>query len=123
MDKIESMVSEITGVTKQREGAISSNELVGNVERSVVQSAHITEPLFWVHSQVKKEVLTMLLDTSKAAWKGNKQYLHYVLDDATRAYIALSDEYFYEDMDIFLDDSTKNQQAIEQLKNLMQPAM
>ena len=26
-------------------------------------------------------------------------------------------------MDIFLDDSTKNQQAIEQLKNLMQPAM
>ena len=123
MDKIESMVSEITGVTKQREGAISSNELVGNVERSVVQSAHITEPLFWVHSQVKKEVLTMLLDTSKAAWKGNKQYLHYVLDDATRAYIALSDEYFYEDMDIFLDDSTKNQQAIEQLKSLMQPAM
>lgn len=123
MDKIESMISEITGVSKQREGAISSNELVGNVERSVIQSAHITEPLFWVHNQVKREVLTMLLDTSKAAWKGNKRYLHYVLDDATRAYITLSDEYFYEDMDIFLDDSTKNQQALEQLKNLMQPAM
>lgn len=123
MDKIESMVSEITGVTKQREGAISSSELVGNVERSVIQSAHITEPLFWVHNQVKREALTMLLDTSKAAWKGNKRFLHYVLDDATRAYITLSDEYFYEDMDIFLDDSTKNQQALEQLKNLMQPAM
>lgn len=123
MDKIESMVSEITGVTKQREGAISSNELVGNVERSVIQSAHITEPLFWVHNQVKREVLTMLLDTSKQAWKGNKRYLHYILDDATRAYITLSDQYFYEDMDIFIDDSTKNQQAIEQLKNLMQPAM
>ena len=123
MDKIESMVSEITGVTKQREGAISSSELVGNVERSVIQSAHITEPLFWVHNQVKREALTMLLDTSKAAWKGNKRYLHYVLDDATRAYITLSDEYFYEDMDIFLDDSTKNQQALEALKSLMQPAM
>lgn len=44
MDKIESMLSEISGVSKQREGSISSNELVGNVERSVVQSAHITEP-------------------------------------------------------------------------------
>ena len=124
MDKIESMVSEITGVTKQREGAISSNELVGNVERSVVQSAHITEPLFWVHNQVKKEVLSMLLNTAKFAWKdSDKRCVHYVLDDATRAFLTLSDDFFYEDMDIFLDDSTKNQQQLEALKQLMQPAM
>lgn len=123
MDKIESMLSEISGVSKQREGSIASNELVGNVERSVVQSAHITEPWFWVHNQVKKEVLTMLLDTSKEAWKGNKRCLHYILDDATRAFLTLSDSFFYEDMDVFLDDSTKNQQQIEALRNLMQPAM
>ena len=123
MAKIEDMASEITGVSKQREGAISSNELVGNVERSVIQSAHITEPWFWVHNQVKKEVLTMLLDTSKEAWKGNKRCLHYILDDATRAFLTLSDSFFYEDMDVFLDDSTKNQQQIEALRNLMQPAM
>ena len=124
MDKIESMVSEITGVTKQREGAISSNELVGNVERSVVQSAHITEPLFWVHNQVKKEVLSMLLNTAKFAWKdSDKRCIHYVLDDATRAFLTLTDDFFYEDMDIFLDDSTKNQQQLEALKQLMQPAM
>lgn len=124
MDKIESTVSEITGVTKQREGAISSNELVGNVERSVVQSAHITEPLFWVHNQVKKEVLSMLLNTAKFAWKdSDKRCVHYVLDDATRAFLTLNDDFFYEDMDIFLDDSTKNQQQLEALKQLMQPAM
>ena len=123
MAKIEDMASEITGVSKQREGAISSNELVGNVERSVIQSAHITEPWFWVHNQVKREVLTMLLDTSKEAWKGNKRCLHYILDDATRAFLTLSDNFFYEDMDVFIDDSTKNQQQIEALRNLMQPAM
>lgn len=123
MDKIESMVSEISGVSKQREGSIASNELVGNVERSVVQSAHITEPWFWMHNQVKKHALTMLLDTSKAAWKGNKSCLHYILDDATRAFISLSDDFFYEDMDIFVDDTTKNQQQLEALKQLMQPAM
>lgn len=123
MAKIEDMASEITGVSKQREGAISSNELVGNVERSVIQSAHITEPWFWVHNQVKREVLIMLLDTSKEAWKGNKRCLHYILDDATRAFLTLSDNFFYEDMDVFIDDSTKNQQQIEALRNLMQPAM
>lgn len=123
MDKIESMLSEISGVSKQREGSISSNELVGNVERSVVQSAHITEPWFWVHNQVKKECLTMLLDTAKHAWKDNRTSMQYVLDDATRAFLTLSDDFFYEDMDIFVEDTTKNQQQIEALKNLMQPAM
>lgn len=123
MDKIESMLSEISGVSKQREGSISANELVGNVEKSVVQSAHITEPWFWVHNQVKKECLTMLLDTAKHAWKDNKTSIQYVLDDATRAFLTLSDDFFYEDMDIFVEDTTKNQQQIEALKNLMQPAM
>lgn len=123
MDKIESMLSEISGVSKQREGAIASNELVGNVERSVVQSAHITEPWFWVHNQVKKEAITMLLNTAKYVWKDNKTELHYILDDATRAFITLSEDFFYEDYDIFVEDTTKNQQQIEALRNLMQPAM
>lgn len=123
MDKIEAMLSEITGVSKQREGSISSNELVGNVERSVVQSAHITEPWFWTHNQVKKEALQMLLNTAKYAWKDNKANINYVLDDATRAFLTLSDDFLYEDMDVFVEDTTKNQQQIEALKNLMQPAM
>ena len=123
MDKIESMLSEISGVSKQREGSIASNELVGNVERSVVQSAHITEPWFWTHNQVKKECITMLLDTAKSAWKDNKTCIQYILDDATRAFLTLSDNFFYEDYDIFVEDTTKNQQQIEALRNLMQPAM
>lgn len=123
MDKIESMISEISGVSKQREGSIASNELVGNVERSVVQSAHITEPWFWTHNQVKKECITMLLDTAKYAWKDNKTCIQYVLDDATRTFLTLSDDFFYEDYDIFVEDTTKNQQQIEALRNLMQPAM
>lgn len=123
MDKIESMLSEISGVSKQREGGISSNELVGNVERSVVQSAHITEPWFWTHNQVKREAISMLLNTSKWAWKDNKTNLQYILDDAARAFITLSDSFFYEDYDVFVEDTTKNQQQIDALKNLLQPAM
>lgn len=124
MDKIESMLSEISGVSKQREGSISTNELVGNVERSVQQSAHITEPWFWTHNQVKRECLNMLLNTAKWAWKdGSKTHLQYILDDATRAFLTLSDNFPYEDFDIFVDDSTKNQQNIEFLRSLIQPAM
>ena len=124
LDKIESMASELSGVTPQRQGAISSTELVGNVERSVIQSAHITEPLFWMHNQVKRQALLMLLNTAKAAWKdSDKQYLNYIFDDTTRAFIALADNFPYEDFDIFVTDSTKEVQAIEQLRALIQPAM
>jgi len=124
MDKIESMVGEISGVSAQRQGAISSNELVGNVERSVMQSAHITEPLFWMHNQVKKHVLIMLLNTAKSVWgKNDRKYLHYILDDTTRTFLELSDEFPYETFDVFITDSTKENMAIEQIKQLVQPAM
>lgn len=124
LDKIEAMASELSGVTPQRQGAISSTELVGNVERSVIQSAHITEPLFWMHNQVKKQALLMLLNTAKAAWKdSDKQYLNYIFDDTTRAFISVADNFANEDFDIFVTDSTKETQAIEQLRALIQPAM
>lgn len=123
MQKIEDMVAKLTGITPQRQGQIAASELVGNANAAVNMSYHITEPWFWNHNQVKRRVLTMLLNTSKAAWKDSKRYLNYILDDATRAFVQLSDNFFYEDMDIFVDDSTKNQQYIDQLKQLLQPAM
>ena len=123
MQKIEDMVAKLTGITPQRQGQVAASELVGNTNVAVNMSYHITEPWFWNHNQVKRRVLTMLLNTSKAAWKDSKKYLNYILDNATRAFVQLSDNFFYEDMDIFVDDSTKNQQYIDQLKQLLQPAM
>lgn len=123
MAKIEDMIARLTGITPQRQGSVAANELVGNVNQAIVQSYHITEPWFWTHNQVKKQVLTMLLDTARYAWKDNKTVLNYILDDATRAFVTLSDSFFYEDMDIFVDDSTKERNELEQLRQLMQPAM
>jgi hypothetical protein len=36
-------MSNMVGISKQREGAIDNRETVGGVERSVLQSSHITE--------------------------------------------------------------------------------
>ena len=123
MAKIEDMVARLTGITPQRQGSVAASELVGNVNQAITQSYHITEPWFWIHNQVKQEVLTMLLDTTKVAWKDNKTCLNYILDDATRAFLTLSDQFFYSDFDIFVEDSTKNRQDIDMLKQLLQPAM
>lgn len=124
MDKIEQLAGTISGITEQRQGAISQNELVGNVERSVVQSSHITEPLFWAHNQCKRHVLNMLLNTAKGAWEqSGKQKLNYIFDNGERAYINIADKFYYEDMDVFVSDASKDLENIQKLQQLIQPAM
>ena len=124
MDKIEQLAGTISGITEQRMGAISTHELVGNVERSVVQSSHITEPLFWMHNQCKRHVLNMLLNTAKGAWEQTgKKKLSYIFDNGERAYIDISDKFYYEDMDVFVTDTSKDMENIQKLQQLIQPAM
>lgn len=124
MDKIEQLAGTISGITEQREGAISSNELVGNVERSVVQSSHITEPLFWAHNQCKRHALNMLLNTAQGAWRQTgKQKLSYIFDNGERAYLDIQDKFYYEDMDVFVSDTSKDMENIQKLQQLIQPAM
>ena len=124
MDKIEQLAGTITGITEQRMGAISTHELVGNVERSVVQSSHITEPLFWVHNQCKRHVLNMLLNTAKGAWEDTgKRKLSYIFDNGERAFIDISKKFFYEDTDVFVSDASKDVENIQKLQQLIQPAM
>jgi hypothetical protein len=124
MDKIEDLAGTLSGITEQRQGAISSSELVGNVERSVVQSSHITEPLFWVHNQCKRRVLNMLLNTAKGAWEENKKTkLQYIFDNGERAFINIPSKFYYEDMDVFVSDTSKDLENIQKLQQLIQPAM
>ena len=124
MDKIEQLAGTISGITQQREGAVSSSELVGNVERSVVQSSHITEPLFWVHNQCKRRVMNMLLNVAKGAWEeSGKQKLSYIFDNGERAFLDITPKFYYEDMDVFVSDTSKDVENIQKLQQLIQPAM
>ena len=124
MDKIEQLAGTISGITDQRQGAISTSEMVGNVERSVVQSSHITEPLFWVHNQVKRHVMNMLLNTAKGAWEETgKTKLSYIFDNGERAFLDISKKFYYEDMDVFVSDTSKDLENIQKLQQLIQPAM
>ena len=124
MDKIEQLAGTISGITQQREGSVSTSERVNNVERSVVQSSHITEPLFWVHNQCKRRVMNMLLNTAKGAWQeSGKQKLSYIYDNGERAFLDIVDKFYYEDMDVFVSDTSKDLENIDKLQQLIQPAM
>ena len=124
MNKIEEMVGELSGVSRQRQGQVTSSELVGNVERAVVQSSHITEMNFWIHNRVKQRAMEALLEAAKTAWtESGKQKLHYITDDMTRIFLDITEDFLYSDFGIFVTDSTQESRNLEAVKSLLQPAM
>lgn len=124
MDKIEDMLGDLSGVSRQRLGQIQTSESVTNVQSSVRNSTSVTEPLIWMHSQIKKNSMKMLLDSAKEAWRrSGKQKLNYILDDGTRAFIDISESFLYEDFDLFIIDSTQELDKINQIKGLSQYAL
>ena len=58
-------MSDVAGISRQREGQISNRETVGGVERATLQSSHITEWVFVTHEDVKRRVLEAFLETAK----------------------------------------------------------
>lgn len=80
---IENQLGQIAGISKQREGQIENRETVRGVERAVSQSNTITEKYFQLHDNVKVQVMNLLLEAAKFAWKGKEQILQYVSDDLT----------------------------------------
>lgn len=119
LEFIKAEMSEICGVSKQREGQISNRETVGGVERSVNQSSHITEYWFMKHESVKIRVLEAFLETAKIALKDveNKK-VQYILDDQTIEVLNMEGETFAEsDYGLLVSNTPKIielEQAIKQ---------
>lgn len=122
LSKIEEMTSELMGVSKQRLGSISSTETVGGVERSVMQSSSITEPLFYMHNEVKKNVLTHLLECAKIAYPEGKK-ISFILDDAQRIFLEINDDFINADYGIFMTNSAKEVKSLEDLRAIAQQAV
>lgn len=108
----------ISGITPQRQGAISNRETVGGVERSVNQSSMSTEYWFAEHDFLKKRVLQTGLETAKQAWKSEKwKSIDYILDDNTQAMFKLDVEDFVEqDYDLKITNSFNDKAAVEKVK-------
>lgn len=123
LDYIKNQVAFISGVSPQRLGAISSNELVGNVERSVQQSALITEYLFDSHNEVKRRVYTALIEAAKVAYKDGL-VTQYVLDDMTTEILKLEEfELENSEFNVYVSNSSEDNAILAEFKDLSRLAL
>lgn len=117
-------MSEVAGITRQREGQISNRETVGGVERATLQSSHITEWLFTIHDDVKRRALECFLETAKAALKGRSKKFQYILSDNSMQIVNIEgDEFAEADYGLVVDNSEGLQKLQSQLETLAQAAL
>ena len=124
LEFIKMSMSEVVGVTKQREGQISNRETVGGVERATLQSSHITEWIFSIHDDVKRRVLECLLETAKIALKGRKLKFSYLLSDGSQRIADIDGDQFAEsDYGLVVDTGNGIQDLGQKLEGLAQAAL
>lgn len=124
LEYIKQEIGDVTGITKQRIGQISSRETVGGVERSTLQSTHITEWLFSKHDELKKRVLEAFLETAKVAVKGRTLKFRFLLDDGSYELTEIDGDLFAEnDYGLVVDNSTGTQKLNQNLEGLAQAGL
>ena len=124
LEFIKMEMSDVAGISRQREGQISNRETVGGVERATLQSSHITEWLFAVHDDVKKRAIECFLDTCKVAFKGRNVKFQYILPDKTIKMMEIDGDDFAEcDYGIVVDNSSDTQKLASQMETLAQAAL
>lgn len=124
LEFIKNEMSDVAGISRQREGQISNRETVGGVERATLQSAHITEWFFTMHDDIKKRVLECFLETAKIALRGRSKKFLYILSDLSQQVMDIEgDEFSESDYGLVVDNSNGAQELNQKLDMLAQAAL
>ena len=124
LEFIKMEMSDVAGISKQREGQISNRETVGGVERATLQSSHITEWLFVIHEDVKKRALECFLETAKIALRGRSKKFQYILSDGSMKVMDIDgDEFAESDYGLVVDNSNAIQELQQKMDMLAQAAL
>lgn len=124
LEYLKKEMSEVVGISPQREGAISNRETVGGVERATVQSAHITEWLFSIHNDVKRRVYEAFLEVAKAALRGQSRKFSHILSDNSLSVVDIDGDEFAEcDYGLSVDCSNEAQALKQSIETLAQAAL
>lgn len=120
---LDQQIGRIIGVSPQRLGDVQNRETVGGVERAVTQSSFITNEYYKIHDNVKKRVLTMLIELCKIAHRDNPTKLQNVSDDLVNEIFSVDDSFLDEEFGILIDNDTDLSKLEQRLDMLAQAGL
>lgn len=125
MENVKMTMDTVSGITPQRQGAITSEDLVGTTQRSITQSSHSTERWFAKNEYFKERVLKKVLDIQLNILRKKPRLLNYLLDDFTKSVITNEeiDAIMMSDFDVMVSRSTDDARLLEIAEQMFQAAM
>lgn len=129
LEAIEQKIAMAAGVTQPRIGATSANEAVSNAQQNLMQSSHITEPMFFQHNLLWEQVLQGLIDVAFTAYRDKIEEmnepvkLQYILDNMSIDTLMIDADLTLADIGIFIMDSQKDNEIFAKLETLAQPLL
>ena len=121
---LDDQISDVAGVTKQREGSSSPYETATSNQNSIIQSSHITEIYFHTHAKLWEGVFNSLVQAAQDCWKHKGVRKQFVLDDLSVQLIEVSpDELSGADMAVFVSNARKDQEIFQKVERLAEFAL
>jgi len=118
LNHLEELAGQIMGVSRQRVGSITSNDLKGTTEASITQSSLITEIIFYQHDQAKRKVLERLINLCRIAWKKGKRG-QYVLGQMAQEILDVPAETINSaDYEVFMSDNGKEERLMNEFRQI-----
>jgi len=118
LDYLDVEIGMAMGISPQREAMFSSNSNVTDNQQAITQSHHITEPYFYMHSQVWKKALNEWLILfrmyCKQIFEMNPQkkehFIQYVTPNGTEELLKITPEILdHNDIGLYLTNSGQDQ--------------
>lgn len=96
LEYIKLELSEISGISKQREGQTANRETFGGIERATLQSSYITEWYYMIHDDFKKRVYECILETAKVAIRDGSYKFQHILNDGAIEMVSIEGDLYSE---------------------------
>jgi len=125
MDAIDQQISDVAGITRQREGQGSPTETVGNNRQAIQASSHITEAVYFhPHDKLWESILESMVECAQALYKDKPLMAQYVLDDFSMETLNISPgELTNTDLGVFMINSSRENEIFRTLQELAQPLL
>jgi hypothetical protein len=124
MTKLEQLMDKTSGITPNREGTPTPYASGTMYENAVANSYNITEPIFFLHDIVKRNVLTYLVEFSKECYKNIEVDVAFLNSDLLREAVAFDIDLLHgSSYGVFIQDSQQDEEIINFIKQNAQAAI
>lgn len=119
MDALDMQISDVAGITKQREGQIEASAAVTNTQETILRSSVITEAAYFSpHDKVWEEVMSSMVKVAQKTLK-TSAIKQYVLDDLSVATLDATDADISDgSFGVFMSNNQKDHEVFETIKQL-----